>query len=229
MGVESVDDGHHADMASEQVATDLMMPAVRPSTGARPGSPPLLDPSSPWLADRPSSALAVDRMPGSSTMDGQPEAIGRDDARPPADAQARCHRGQAQPVDATARVTSDSRLPPADRAARRPVGGARCRRAASRGPRRAHGVGRRADRGCARRCRTTSARTLLYAGLLGDVGTIGPSADPAPDAARDRRAGLSRYRRDYDPAAPLPSAPGARGGGDPRPLRPRRRYRRGSR
>ena len=41
---------------------------------------------------------------------------------------------------------------------------------------------------------------LLYAGLLSDVGTVGPGPDPDPDAARTRRAGLSRYRRDATPA-----------------------------
>ena len=41
---------------------------------------------------------------------------------------------------------------------------------------------------------------LLYSGLLSDVGTIGPAADPDADIARVRRSGLSRYRRDATPA-----------------------------
>lgn len=41
---------------------------------------------------------------------------------------------------------------------------------------------------------------LLYAGLLTDIGTIGPGAEPEPDAARSRRPSLSRYRRDATPA-----------------------------
>ncbi len=42
--------------------------------------------------------------------------------------------------------------------------------------------------------------TLLFAGLLSDVGTIGPAAEPDPGATRSRRGGLSRYRRDTTPA-----------------------------
>ena len=41
---------------------------------------------------------------------------------------------------------------------------------------------------------------LLYAGLLSDVGTVGPGPDPEPDTARARRGSLSRYRRDATPA-----------------------------
>ena len=41
---------------------------------------------------------------------------------------------------------------------------------------------------------------LLYAGLLTDVGTVGPGPDPDLEPARNRRSGISRYRRDTTPA-----------------------------
>jgi HD-GYP domain-containing protein (c-di-GMP phosphodiesterase class II) len=41
---------------------------------------------------------------------------------------------------------------------------------------------------------------LLFAGLLSDVGTIGPGPDPVPDTARKRGSGVSRYRRDTTPS-----------------------------
>ena len=40
---------------------------------------------------------------------------------------------------------------------------------------------------------------LLYAGLLTDVGTIGPGAEPDPAAARGHRPSLSRYRPEVIP------------------------------
>lgn len=41
---------------------------------------------------------------------------------------------------------------------------------------------------------------LLYAGLLADIGTVGPVGDADPDLSRARRPGLTRYRRDATPA-----------------------------
>ena len=40
---------------------------------------------------------------------------------------------------------------------------------------------------------------LLYAGLLCDVGTVGPKADAEADAVRTRRSGVRRHQRDTTP------------------------------
>ena len=42
--------------------------------------------------------------------------------------------------------------------------------------------------------------SALLAGLLCDIGTVGPRADPEAEALHPRRAGLSRYRREVTPA-----------------------------
>ncbi len=202
MGVETVDDGHHAGMASEQVATDLMMPAVRPTTDARPGSSSLLGPSSPLFAEPPATSLMGDQTSRASTSLMPPIASPPAEDRPwvtPDDQPPAEMTSHAQPVDASARINSDSashRLTELlaalsvvlDAAEHRPEGHA---------VRTAWIAGRIAVQ---LSLPNSQRADLLYAGLLGDVGTIGPSADATPDAARTRRTGLSRYRRDTTPA-----------------------------
>jgi HD-GYP domain-containing protein (c-di-GMP phosphodiesterase class II) len=202
MGVGSVDDRHHSGMASEHVASDLMMPTVRPSTSVRPGSSSLLGVTGPWVAERPASSLAVGQMPPASMSDRPPVASPPDHARQPATPDIEPPEEPfigSRPLDSTARISSDGashRLTELlaalsvvlDAAERRPEGHA---------VRTAWVAGRIA----AQLSLPDDQRTeLLYAGLLGDVGTVGPGADPTPDAARARRTGLSRYRRDSTPA-----------------------------
>ena len=184
MGVESVADGHHLCMASEHVATDLPVPSVRWSRGADSVSSLLRDAPLPAIASRRFATMTFD----ATQATGGPAAMAPmalSPLMPPA-----ASTGPALPDAASQRLTEllAALSVVLDSAERRPAGHAL--RTAYLSARIAAQLSLPDDR----------RSTLLYAGLLTDIGTTGPGADPDPDVTRSRRASLSRYRRDTTPA-----------------------------
>jgi HD-GYP domain-containing protein (c-di-GMP phosphodiesterase class II) len=184
MGVERVDDGHHLHMASEHVATDLIAPTVPLWRVAdeEPGIP--LDAPRASTSPRRLVSMPVDAPPGaqgpSLAPPMAPLSLGPSSVSP----------GPVVPEVASQRLSEllGALSVVLDSAERRPEGHA---------VRTAFVSGRIA---AALSLPDDRRETLLYAGLLTDIGTIGPGADPDPAAARTRRPSLSRYRREAIPA-----------------------------
>src|SRR3954452_3492491 len=171
-------------MASEHVATDLRMPAVRLSGGAEQVSGLLRDVPLPAVTSRRFAIMsygATQATMGPSQMIAQAPSATDPVSEPTVPSPRGTASQRLSEVLAALSVVLDS-------AERRPEGYAvRTAYIAARiGGELALPEERRA--------------ALLYSGLLSDVGTIGPASDPVADAARARRSGLSRYRRDVTPA-----------------------------